>query len=165
MKIINVLFCLFLLILNSCNANDNDTLKNKNKPTVPQQAKSGEKYDSRQEGLQKEKHKSKENSKSKNPIKSKEELLKEKLSDEQKKQLDWLKTALTNPGEFDKFLQYNEDKIKIALNHIKTELDKCKGKQTAAQQEADFKGIVQGALSGGDIDQLQQAICLCDIYP
>ncbi|WP_417903261.1 Mlp family lipoprotein [Borreliella burgdorferi] len=28
MKIINILFCLFLLLLNSCNSNDNDTLKN-----------------------------------------------------------------------------------------------------------------------------------------
>ncbi|PRR19739.1 hypothetical protein CV643_06435 [Borreliella burgdorferi] len=28
MKIINILFCLFLLMLNGCNSNDNDTLKN-----------------------------------------------------------------------------------------------------------------------------------------
>ncbi|WP_420025082.1 Mlp family lipoprotein [Borreliella valaisiana] len=30
MKIINILFCLFILILNNCNSNDNDTLNKKN---------------------------------------------------------------------------------------------------------------------------------------
>ncbi len=28
MKIINILFCLFLIMLNGCNSNDNDTVKN-----------------------------------------------------------------------------------------------------------------------------------------
>ncbi len=27
MKIINILFCLFLIVLNGCNSNDNETLK------------------------------------------------------------------------------------------------------------------------------------------
>ncbi|WP_418905487.1 Mlp family lipoprotein (plasmid) [Borreliella turdi] len=161
MKIINVLFCLFLLILNSCNANDNDTLKNKNQPIEPQQAKNKEKYDLGQKELQKGLLK-----KPQQEIpKSREDLLKEKLTDDQKIHLDWLKTALTGEGEFDRFLQHDENKIKIALAHIKTELDKCKGKQTVAQQEATFKGIVQGALHGNDIDQVQQALSLCDIYP
>ncbi len=154
MKIINVLFCLFLLILNSCNANDNDTLKNKNKLTESQQAENGEKHNSGQIELQQE------------IPKSPEELLKEKLSEDQKIHLDWLKTALTNAGEFDKFLQYDVSKIKTALDHIKTELNKCKGKQNAAQQENTFKQTVQGALSGGDIDKFpEQANSLCDILP
>ncbi|MGF7102310.1 Mlp family lipoprotein [Borreliella kurtenbachii] len=40
MKIINILFCLFLLMLNGCNSNDNDTLKNN-----AQQTKSRKKRD------------------------------------------------------------------------------------------------------------------------
>ncbi|WP_420025427.1 Mlp family lipoprotein [Borreliella valaisiana] len=153
MKIINTLFCLFLIILNSCNSNDHDTLKNKNKLTELHQAKNGEKHDSGQIELQQE------------IPKSSEELLKEKLSEDQKIHLDWLKTALTNAGEFDRFLQYDVSKIKTALDHIKTELNKCKGKKTAAQQENIFKEMVKGALSGGDIDQIQQALSLCDILP
>ncbi|QFI15090.1 Mlp family lipoprotein (plasmid) [Borrelia sp. CA_690] len=41
MKIINILFCLSLLILNSCNTNDNDTLNN----NTTQQVKSRKKRD------------------------------------------------------------------------------------------------------------------------
>ncbi|OJH14471.1 hypothetical protein ER70_08615, partial (plasmid) [Borreliella bissettiae] len=91
--------------------------------------------------------------------KSKEELLREKLSDDQKTHLDWLKTALTDAGEFDKFLGNNEDKIKSALEHIKTELDKCnennEGKNT-------FKTTVQGFFSGGNIDNFSTgAVSTC----
>ncbi|WP_421136317.1 Mlp family lipoprotein (plasmid) [Borreliella yangtzensis] len=153
MKIINTLFCLFLIILNSCNSNDHNTLKNNNKLTELQQAKNGEKHDSGQIELQQE------------IPKSPEELLKEKLSEDQKIHLDWLKTALTNAGEFDRFLQYDVSKIKTALDHIKTELNKCKGKKTAAKQENIFKEMVKGAFSGGNIDQIQQALSLCDILP
>ncbi|OJH14405.1 hypothetical protein ER70_09065, partial (plasmid) [Borreliella bissettiae] len=78
MKIINILFCLFLLMLNGCNSNDNDTLKNN-----AQQTKSRKKRDLIKEEVPQEKPK------------SKEELLREKLSEEQKTHLDWLKTALT----------------------------------------------------------------------
>ncbi|PRR39500.1 Mlp family lipoprotein [Borreliella burgdorferi] len=46
MKIINILFCLFLLMLNGCNSNDNDTLKNN-----AQQTKSRKKRDLSQEEL------------------------------------------------------------------------------------------------------------------
>ncbi|ACN92615.1 lipoprotein Mlp9 [Borreliella burgdorferi] len=46
MKIINILFCISLLLLNSCNSNDNDTLKNN-----AQQTKSRKKRDLSQEEL------------------------------------------------------------------------------------------------------------------
>ncbi|ACN92291.1 hypothetical protein CV685_05895 [Borreliella burgdorferi] len=46
MKIINILLCLFLLMLNGCNSNDNDTLKNN-----AQQTKSRKKRDLSQEEL------------------------------------------------------------------------------------------------------------------
>ncbi|WP_210372300.1 Mlp family lipoprotein [Borreliella garinii] len=151
MKIINILFCLFLIVLNGCNSNDNETLKK----NAAKQSKSRQKRDLEQkEEIPQEKPK------------SPEELLREKLNDDQKKQLDWLKTALTNAGEFDTFLQYDVSKIKTALDHIKTELDKCRGKQGAAQRENTFKQVVQGALSGGDIDRFpEQASSLCDVLP
>ncbi len=46
MKIINILFCISLLLLNSCNSNDNDALKNN-----AQQTKSRKKRDLSQEEL------------------------------------------------------------------------------------------------------------------
>ncbi|MBB6208601.1 Mlp family lipoprotein [Borreliella lanei] len=46
MKIINILFCISLLLLNSCNSNDNDTLKNN-----AQQTKSRKNRDLSQEEL------------------------------------------------------------------------------------------------------------------
>ncbi len=137
MKIINILFCLFLLMLNGCNSNDNDTLKNN-----AQQTKSRRKRDLTQKEVTQEKPK------------SKEELLREKLNDDQKTQLDWLKTALTDAGEFDKFLENNEDKIKSALDHIKSELDKCTG-DNADNNKNTFKQTVQGALEG-DIDKFTE---------
>ncbi|MBB6043758.1 Mlp family lipoprotein (plasmid) [Borreliella yangtzensis] len=144
MKIINILFCLFLLMLNGCNSNDNDTLKNNAK-----QSQSRKKRDLSQEKSQEEKPK------------SKEELLREKLSDDQKTQLDWLKTALTGAGEFNKFLENNEDKIKTALDHIKSELDKCNGNDNGKNT---FKGVVGGFFSGGEIDKFKtEAVSDCNV--
>ncbi|ADQ31478.1 lipoprotein (plasmid) [Borreliella burgdorferi JD1] len=146
MKIINILFCLFLLMLNGCNSNDNDTLKNN-----AQQTKSRGKRDLTQKELTQEKPK------------SKEELLREKLSDDQKTHLDWLKTALTGDGEFDKFLENDEGKIKSALEHIKTELDKCNGSNGTDEGKNTFKTTVQGFFSGGNIDDFKsQAISACN---
>ncbi|PRR48127.1 hypothetical protein CV671_06495 [Borreliella burgdorferi] len=143
MKIINILFCLFLLMLNGCNSNDNDTLKNN-----AQQTKSRQKRDLTQKEVQQEKPK------------SKEELLREKLSDDQKTHLDWLKTALTDAGEFDKFLGYDESKIKTALDHIKSELDKCNGNDEGKNT---FKTTVAGFFSGSDIDNfVTGAVSTCN---
>ncbi|AEL19061.1 mlp lipofamily protein (plasmid) [Borreliella bissettiae DN127] len=129
MKIINILFCLFLLMLNGCNSNDTNT----------QQTKSRGKRDLTQKEVPQEKPK------------SKEELLREKLSEEQKTHLDWLKTALTGAGKFDNFLENDEGKIKSALEHIKTELDKCNGND-AEQQKTTFKTVVTEFFKSGDIN-------------
>ncbi|WP_425337239.1 Mlp family lipoprotein [Borreliella tanukii] len=138
MKIINILFCLFLLVLNSCNSNNNDAFKKNNKNNT-QEVKSRGKRDISE---QQEKPK------------SKEDLLREKLTEDQKTQLDWLKTALTKAGEFDTFLQHDEDKIKKALDHIKSELDKCNGNDEGKNT---FKQVVQGALNNGtDIDKFTE---------
>ncbi|WP_418905638.1 Mlp family lipoprotein [Borreliella japonica] len=144
MKIINILFCLFLIMLNGCNSNDNDTLKNNAK-----QSQSRKKRDLEQKESQQEKPK------------SKEELLREKLTDDQKTQLDWLKDALGNDGEFDKFLGYDESKIKSALEHIKSELDKCTG-ENANDQKTTFKEVVKGALGGGIDNFASQASSTCN---
>ncbi|WP_215536760.1 Mlp family lipoprotein [Borreliella bavariensis] len=146
MKIINILFCLFLIMLNGCNSNDNDTVKNNAK-----QSQSRKKRDLEQKESQEEKPK------------SKEELLREKLSEDQKKQLEWLKTALTKDGEFDKFLGYDESKIKSALDHIKTQLDKCKGNAQENEQKNTFKQVVEGFFSGGNIDNFaNEAVSNCN---
>ncbi|XPC97880.1 Mlp family lipoprotein (plasmid) [Borreliella japonica] len=132
MKIINILFCLFLIMLNGCNSNDNDTLKNNAKQLQSRKKRDLERKESQQE-----------------KPKSPKELLIEKLNDDQKTQLEWLETALTKAGEFDKFLGYDESKIKEALDHIKSELDKCAGKENAEDQKSTFKQVVEGALEDG----------------
>lgn len=129
MKIINILFCLFFILLNSCNSDNNDAFNKHN----TQEVKSIKKRDLS------------ETEKPKSP----EELLREKLDDDQKKQLDWLKEALSNGGEFNKFLGYDEYKIKSALEHIKTQLDSCNGKENAENLKTTFKEIVKGSLKGG----------------
>ncbi|WP_187983602.1 Mlp family lipoprotein [Borreliella bavariensis] len=140
MKIINILFCLFLIMLNGCNSNDNDTVKNNAK-----QSQSRKKRDLSQEKPQEEKPK------------SKEELLREKLDDDQKKQLDWLKEALGNDGEFNKLLGYDENKIKGALNHIKSELESCTGND-ADQKKTIFKEMVKAFFKGSDIDNFKTGV-------
>ncbi|WP_187981593.1 Mlp family lipoprotein [Borreliella bavariensis] len=144
MKIINILFCLFLIMLNGCNSNDNNTVKNNAK-----QSQSRKKRDLEQKESQEEKPK------------SKEELLRKKLDDDQQKQLDWLKETLGNDGEFDKFLEYAESKIKEALNHIKSELDKCTGDH-ANDQKNTFKQVVKGALGCGINGFTGQARSTCN---
>ncbi|WP_418906361.1 Mlp family lipoprotein (plasmid) [Borreliella tanukii] len=137
MKIINVLFCLFFIMLNSCNSNNNDAFKKNNKNNT-QEVKSRAKRDISE---QQEKPK------------SKEDLLKDKLSEDQKKQLKWLKDTLENE-KFDKFLGYDEDKIKSALDHIKSELDSCNGDQ-ANEQKSTFKTLVKEFFKGDDINNFK----------
>ncbi|WP_420025627.1 Mlp family lipoprotein [Borreliella valaisiana] len=143
MKIINVLLCLFFIMLNGCNSNNSGAF-NKNNKNNTQEEKSREKPDI-----------SEQQEKPKDP----EDLLREKLSDDQKTQLDWLKTALTGDGEFDKFLGYDESKIKSALDHIKSELDSCTGDK--AEQKNTFKQVVKGALGGGIDKFTEQASSTC----
>lgn len=56
---------------------------------------------------------------------------------------------MSNDGEFNKFLGYDEDKIKSALEHIKTQLDSCNGKENAENLKTTFKEIVKGSIKGG----------------
>ncbi|WP_373589076.1 Mlp family lipoprotein [Borreliella afzelii] len=142
MKIINILVCLFFILLNSCNSDNNDAFKKNNKNNT-QEVKS---------------RKTRDLSEQEKP-KSPEELLKAKLNDEQKKQLDWLKEALGDNGEFNKLLGNDESKIKSALEHIKTQLDKCNGNDEGKNT---FKTTVKGFFSGGSIDNFaDQAVSNC----
>ncbi len=70
MKIINILFCLFLIMLNGCNSDDNDTVKNNAKQSQSRKKRALEQKESQQE-----------------KPKSKEELLGEKLSEDEKNNL------------------------------------------------------------------------------
>ncbi|WP_418885301.1 Mlp family lipoprotein [Borreliella carolinensis] len=144
MKIINILFYISLLLLYSCNSNDNDTLKNN-----AQQTKSRGKRDLSKKEVTQEKPK------------SKEEILREKLTEDQKTHLDWLKEALGNEREFEKFLENDEGKIKKALDHIKTQLDKCTGKNNGDQEKTTFKEVVRGALGEGIDSFAGQATTTC----
>ncbi|EEF83949.1 Mlp family lipoprotein (plasmid) [Borreliella spielmanii] len=141
MKVINILFCLFLIMLNGCNADDTNTQQTTK--------------------IRKKRDLSKEESKEEKP-KSKEELLREKLTGDQKKQLDWLKDALGDDGEFNKFLGYDESKIKEALEHIKSELDSCTG-NNADQQKTTFKEVVKGALGDGIDNFKTSASSTCQV--
>uniref|UniRef100_UPI001AEE0DD8 Mlp family lipoprotein n=1 Tax=Borreliella garinii TaxID=29519 RepID=UPI001AEE0DD8 len=79
-----------------------------------------------------------------------------------KKQLDWLKEALENE-KFNKFLENDEDKIKSALDHIKSELDKCTGKDQADEQKNTFKTTVKEFFNSGDINNFKsQTASTCD---
>ncbi|WP_031506141.1 Mlp family lipoprotein [Borreliella garinii] len=134
MKIINISFCVFFILLNSCNSDNNDAFNKNNN----QEVKSIKKRDlSEQE-----------------KPKSKEELLREKLTDEQKKQLDWLKETLGNE-KFDKFLENDESKIKSALDHIKSELASCNG-DNADEQKNTFKTLVKGFFKTEDINNFNK---------
>ncbi|WP_327786711.1 Mlp family lipoprotein [Borreliella garinii] len=126
------------MLLNSCNSDNNDAFNKNNNREV----KSIKKRDLS------------ETEKAKSP----EELLREKLSEDGKKQLDWLKEALENE-KFNKFLENDEDKIKSALDHIKSELDKCNGNDEGKNT---FKEIVKGAFGGGIEKITTEATTTCN---
>ncbi|UPA18567.1 Mlp family lipoprotein [Borrelia puertoricensis] len=79
--------------------------------------------------------------------KTPEDALREKLNETQKTNLDFLKQALGNDDLFNKFLNHDESKIKEALEHIKTELEKCNGND---EGKSTFKTVVQGYFSKMD---------------
>ncbi|QFP42616.1 Mlp family lipoprotein (plasmid) [Borrelia miyamotoi] len=78
--------------------------------------------------------------------KTPEEELKEKLSEEEKGNLNFLKEALGDDGKFGQFLSLDENKVKDALKHINDELAKCTG-DNAGEQKGTFKTVVQGYFS------------------
>ncbi|WP_025401543.1 Mlp family lipoprotein [Borrelia crocidurae] len=134
MKITN--FTLILLLLMSSCEQDNNTnkgIKSRNKRDLEQQVEAQ---------------------------KTPEENLREKLNDNQRKGLDFLKEALSSDSDFNNFLNEDESKIKEALDHIQTELAKCTG-DNAAQQKTTFKQVVEGALKGGLNDFKNTASSTC----
>ncbi|WP_210380431.1 Mlp family lipoprotein, partial [Borreliella garinii] len=77
-----------------------------------------------------------------------------KLSEDEKKHLDWLKDALENE-KFDKFLENDDSKIKSALDHIKSELASCNG-DNADEQKNTFKTLVKEFFKNGDINNFNK---------
>ncbi|ETZ17431.1 Mlp lipoprotein family protein [Borrelia duttonii CR2A] len=122
MKITN--FTLILLLLMSSCEQDNNTnkgIKSRNKRDLEQQVEAQ---------------------------KTPEEALREKLNNNQRKGLDFLKEALSSESDFNNFLNADESKIKDALDHIQSELAKCTGDE-AADKKNTFKQVVEGALKEG----------------
>ncbi|WP_434757533.1 Mlp family lipoprotein (plasmid) [Borrelia puertoricensis] len=74
--------------------------------------------------------------------KTPEELLKEKLNDTEKTNLQFLKEALGSEADFNKFLSHDESKIRSVLEHINTELEKCNGNDGG---KSTFKQVLQGS--------------------
>ncbi|UPA15359.1 Mlp family lipoprotein [Borrelia turicatae] len=83
--------------------------------------------------------------------KTPEEVLKEKLNDTEKSNLDFLKQALGSESKFSQFLSFDESKIKEALEHINTELEKCNGNDDG---KSTFKQVVQGYFNTMDDNTL-----------
>ncbi|WP_434757454.1 Mlp family lipoprotein (plasmid) [Borrelia puertoricensis] len=92
--------------------------------------------------------------------KTPEELLKEKLNDTEKTNLQFLKDALNDNDKFNQFIFSNEDKIKAALEHIKTQLESC-----TEEQKKTFKESIKayfGQMNNSELDQFNtNVLSLC----
>ncbi|AHH13441.1 Mlp lipoprotein family protein (plasmid) [Borrelia hermsii YBT] len=96
--------------------------------------------------------------------KTPEEVLREKLNDTEKSNLDFLKEALGSESDFNKFLNHDESKIKSVLKHINDELAKCTG-DNASQQKNTFKQVLQGSFqsNSNNLETFkQQAASTCN---
>ncbi|WP_025401645.1 Mlp family lipoprotein [Borrelia crocidurae] len=135
MKITNFTLIL-LLLMSSCEQekNTNKGIKSRNKRDLEQQVEAQ---------------------------KTPEEDLREKLSDNQRKGLDFLKEALSSESDFNNFLNADESKIKEAIDHIQSELAKCTG-ENAANKKNTFKQVVEGALGDGLDNFKEQASSACN---
>ncbi|ACH93977.1 MlpL-like protein, lipoprotein (plasmid) [Borrelia duttonii Ly] len=120
MKITNFTLIL-LLLMSSCDQenNTNKGIKSRNKRDLEQQVEAQ---------------------------KTPEEALREKLNDNQKKGLDFLKEALNSENMFTQLVLLNESNIKDALDHIQSELAKCTGDE-AEQKKGTFKTVINGYFS------------------
>ncbi|UVY98943.1 Mlp family protein (plasmid) [Borrelia hermsii] len=83
--------------------------------------------------------------------KTPEEALREKLNDTEKENLNFLKQSLGDEGNFNKFLNHDESKIKSVLKHINDELAKCTG-DNASQQKETFKQVLKGSFESNSND-------------
>ncbi|WP_215537739.1 Mlp family lipoprotein [Borreliella bavariensis] len=164
MKIINILFCLFLIMLIGCNSNDNDTLKN----NVEQQSKSRKKRDLDIKESQQEKITlTSEESKLFNSLVAAFKYTIEKLTDqingcnnENKSKctnfFDWLSTDIQKQKElanaFTKVYDFLESKRKLKANsedfdtYIKGAIDcKATNKQNGCNHDNKY-GAVDNAI-------------------
>ncbi|QFP42591.1 Mlp family lipoprotein (plasmid) [Borrelia miyamotoi] len=95
--------------------------------------------------------------------KTPKEILREKLSEEEKGNLNFLKEALSDNSKFNWFLSLNEGKIKSVLEHIKDQLKSCNGNEEGGKET--FKAVVKGYFSKMDENTLDsfkdQAVSTC----
>ncbi|WAZ72902.1 Mlp family lipoprotein (plasmid) [Borrelia miyamotoi] len=91
--------------------------------------------------------------------KTAEETLREKLSDDESKGLNFLKEALGDESKLNQILSLDESKVKEALKHINDELAKCSG-DNASQQKETFEQMIKAA---GDLDNIKQAQSMCNM--
>ncbi|UPA17178.1 Mlp family lipoprotein (plasmid) [Borrelia coriaceae] len=82
--------------------------------------------------------------------KTPKEILREKLNEEEKANLDFLKESLGD--DFDKFLGHDATKIKSVLEHVKGQLERCNGKDSAEEQKKTFRVVLQGSFKGNSHD-------------
>ncbi|WP_024654272.1 Mlp family lipoprotein [Borrelia persica] len=134
MKTINIILIL-LLLMNSC-----DQYRQKNNSDDKLQKDSGEQTEEIQKKL--------------------EEILREELNDTEKANLDFLKNALDNENDFNKFLSSDQSEIKSVLEHIKEQLKDCNG-ENAENQKQTFKQMIKAA--AGNLDNIKQAQSMCNI--
>ncbi|ABF82191.1 Mlp family lipoprotein [Borrelia hermsii] len=95
--------------------------------------------------------------------KTPEEALREKLTEKQKKGLDFLKDALGDDNKLNEILRQDESKVKGSLEHINTEAKKCNGND---EGKSTFKTLVKAYFEGeieNKLDGLQDgAKSTCD---
>ncbi|AHH14405.1 Mlp family lipoprotein [Borrelia hermsii] len=85
--------------------------------------------------------------------KTPEEALREKLTEEQKKGLNFLKDALGDDNKLNEILKQDESKVKGSLEHINTEAKKCNGND---EGKSTFKTLVKAYFGGGIENKLDQ---------
>ncbi|WP_434757319.1 Mlp family lipoprotein (plasmid) [Borrelia puertoricensis] len=89
--------------------------------------------------------------------KTTEELLKKKLSDTQKQGLNFLKNALDDNVTLNQILSLDENKVKAALDHIQSELDKCNG-ENSKNEKTTFKTLIKEYFksNSNDLDNFKE---------
>ncbi|ANF34516.1 hypothetical protein A7978_05930 (plasmid) [Borrelia turicatae] len=93
-------------------------------------------------------------------LKPPEDLLIEKLNDTEKSNLDFLKEALGDKEKFNQLLSLDEVKIKAALEHIRTQNEKCNG-QHAEDQKKTFKELIKAyftTIDDNKLDSIQTTV-------
>ncbi|MBB6043543.1 Mlp family lipoprotein (plasmid) [Borreliella yangtzensis] len=139
MKIINILFCLFILILNNCNSSDNDTLNKNNM----QQEKVRQKRDLDTQEIQEEKITlTEEEEKIFNSLVTVFKYTIEKLPD----QIQGCKDNKTKCTDFFNWLSKNTQKQKEFASAFKKVYDFLENKRQSKEKDKDLNTYIKEAI-------------------